>query len=218
MRRSSCQALFLPSVWSLTHTDVHYAKLENCNTIFLFNIFMTFTYTWFCINTHMSRHTYIWLLCHSIFISYPGVKPFFPYLANFIGFYTSLQEKNNVEKTLKNSEGMVFTFTEYFYQRRLWGLWGCFPLKYACFLSIPLSIREYPLQHVVSRRRQTWRYTIWIPKGPGSSCWHPHQNSSTVRKRSQWVAGDTVPLGIKVTWTWSCLHSDICSESHSKPP
>lgn len=36
------------------------------------------------------------------------------------------------------------------------------------------------------------------PKGLGHSCWHPHQSSSTVRKRSQWVSGDTVPLGMKV--------------------
>lgn len=173
-----------------------------------------------------------------ISISFPGAKPFFPYLANFVVtqtlpfllietfilLYFSPGE-NNVEKTLNNSDGMVFKVANTRMREECEVRGVAFPWNNTCFPSRPLSIHKYPWQHLVSARRQTWQHTLWIPKGLGSSCWHSNQNSSIVRKRSQWVAGDIVPLGIKVlyrettvTWTWSCLHSDISLVSHSKRP
>lgn len=74
---------------------------------------------------HVQIHTsgfYVYL----IFISFPGAKPFFPYLANFVVtqtlpflliedfilLYFSPGE-NKVEKTLNNSDEMVFKVTKY---------------------------------------------------------------------------------------------------------
>lgn len=95
------------------------------------------------------------------------------------------------------------------------------PWNSTCFPSTFPCIHKYPWQHLVSGRRQTGQHTLWIPKGLGCSCWHPHQSSSTVRKRSQQVAGVTAPLGMKVLHREdghmdTKLHSDICSVSHRK--